>query len=43
MEKSCRKYAPNASPLPPFFGKEPKAVRNSFKSKIFGKGIIKNL
>ena len=47
MEKSCRKYAPKASPRPLFyFGKQPKtaiAARNSFKNKIFWKGIIKNL
>ena len=27
MEKSCRKYAPKASPRPPFYcGKQPKTV-----------------
>ena len=47
MEKPCRKYALKASSRPLFyFGKHPKQLlhaRNSFKNRIFGKGIIKNL
>ena len=38
MEKSCRKYAPKASPRPLFnSGKNPKQplhARNSFRNKI---------
>ena len=47
MEKSCIKCAPKGSPRPLFyFGKQPNKplhARNSFKNKIFWKGIIKNL
>ena len=47
MEKPCRKYALKASSRPLFyFGKHPKQLlhaRNSFKNRIFGKRIIKNL
>ena len=44
MEKSCRKCAPKASPrLLFYFGCKIMLARNSFKNKIFSKGIIKNL
>ena len=44
MEKSYRKYAPKASPRLLFIlvnnPKQPFHARNSFKNKIFWKGII---
>ena len=47
MEKSCRKWAPNASPRPlcNFVNnlKQSLHARNSFKNKIFWKGINKSL
>ena len=47
MEKSYRKYALKASPRPLFIlgnnPKHPLHARNSFKNKIFLKGIIKTL
>ena len=46
MEKSCRKCAPKASPRTLFIlvnnPKQSLHARNSFKNKIFSKGIIKN-
>ena len=43
MEKSCRKWAPKASPRPFFIfvnnQKQPLDPRNSFKNKIFWKRI----
>ena len=49
MEKSCRKWAPKASPRSLFSLKQSKSpkqplhARNSFKNTIFWKGIIKKL
>ena len=47
MEKSNRECAPKASPRPFFIlvnnPKQSLHARNSFKNKIFSKGIIKSL
>ena len=47
MDKSFRKYAPKASPRRLFILinnlKQPLYEINSFKTKIFWKGIIKNI
>ena len=47
MEKSCRKCALKASPRPllilRYKLKQPLQGRNSFKSKIFERGLSKNL
>ena len=46
MEKSCKKYAPKAGPRLLFIlinnPKQSLHARNSFKNKIFWKGIIEN-
>ena len=45
MKKSCRKFAPKASPRPVLTNnlKQPLHAKNSFKNKILWEGIIKNL
>ena len=45
MEKSCRKFAPKASPRPILTNnpKQPLHAKNYFKNKILLEGIIKNL
>ena len=44
MHKSCRKSTPKASPRTlSYFGKPPETAIARIKTKIFWKGIIKNL
>ena len=41
MEKSCRKYAPNASPIPPFLVKSPKQQEILLKVRYLERGLSK--